>query len=329
MLTEITADYGLRYNRAALFFLEFDQWCLIGRMAIGHVQREEALDDWMQDQELGRDKFDRYLALLDENALPRTPLEMRMRGLRLPLGDPKTDLFAQVIMGETWVLVDSADLDRLPTVFRSVFAPTTQLLIVPVRLQDRVIGLLVADNKFSGKPITPTDVDILLTYLETELVAINERTLYYPFAEPVAPPPAEEPPFEHSDLIRIIGIGEEYERRLFNAGVFSQAELLAAAETPQGRLETAENAEISYSLILTWANHIDLCRVPGIDEEMAYLLELAGVDTVPELAQRNPNNLHQTLLEMITSQSRDFQPSIEEIQEWITAARSLPRVLQY
>jgi len=37
-------------------------------------------------------------------------------------------------------------------------------------------------------------------------------------------------------------------------------------------------------------NHADLCRIDGVGSEYADLLEAAGVDTVPELAQRNAAN---------------------------------------
>ena len=42
---------------------------------------------------------------------------------------------------------------------------------------------------------------------------------------------------------------------------------------------------------MKWTNRADLARVKGIGEEYADLLEVAGVDTVPELAQRNAANL--------------------------------------
>lgn len=341
MLTEITATYGLRYNRAALFFREPDQWCLIGRMAIGHVNEQAALKDWEQDRINERDNFDRYLALLDDHILPRTPLEVQIRNLRLPLSEARDDPFSQVILEGNAILVEVKQLDRLPKIFLSIFAPTSEMFIIPIKPGKRVIGLLVVDNKFTGEPLTETDLEVLTTYVETELIAIDERVIYQARKEtedsstPTRKPPIDALPEEpvdqiqHSDLIRIIGIGDAYEQRLFSAGIYSQAELLEAAATRQGRIETAEAANISYSLILTWANHIDLCRIPGIDEEMAYLLELTGVDTVPELAQRNPNNLHVSLTEVIVSQNKKMRPSVEEIAEWIELAGGMPRVLEY
>jgi hypothetical protein len=52
---------------------------------------------------------------------------------------------------------------------------------------------------------------------------------------------------------------------------------------------------LSPKLILEWVNHADLMRVKGVGSEYADLLEAAGVDTVPELAQRNAASLAEKL----------------------------------
>ena len=57
----------------------------------------------------------------------------------------------------------------------------------------------------------------------------------------------------------------------------------------------AEKSGISEKLLLEWVNHADLCRLDGVAGEYADLLEAAGVDSVPELAQRNAANLSAAL----------------------------------
>lgn len=53
---------------------------------------------------------------------------------------------------------------------------------------------------------------------------------------------------------------------------------------------------IEPSKLLEWVNHADLFRIRGIGSEYADLLEAAGVDTVPELRQRNAKALYETLV---------------------------------
>ena len=95
-----------------------------------------------------------------------------------------------------------------------------------------------------------------------------------------------------ANLLEIEGIGEVYRKKLKETGISTTDKLLEQGATPQGRKEIAAKADISPKLVLEWVNHADLFRINGVAEEYADLLEEAGVDTVVELAQRNPNNLH-------------------------------------
>jgi predicted flap endonuclease-1-like 5' DNA nuclease len=50
--------------------------------------------------------------------------------------------------------------------------------------------------------------------------------------------------------------------------------------------------------VLNGVNRADLARIKGVSTQYADLLEGAGVDTLPELTQRNDENLHTTMVEM-------------------------------
>src|SRR5690242_5303761 len=97
------------------------------------------------------------------------------------------------------------------------------------------------------------------------------------------------------DLVDIEGIGSTYAATLEGHGLTTAAHLLEEGATPAGRAALAEKPGISPKLLLEWVNHADLCRINGVGSEYADLLEEAGVDTVPELAQRNSANLHSAL----------------------------------
>jgi len=67
-----------------------------------------------------------------------------------------------------------------------------------------------------------------------------------------------------------------------------------------------------------------------VDADYAELLVKAGVDSVMELAQRNPVNLHDKITEV--NQEKNVArttPNLEEVQAWIERAKVLPRVIQY
>ncbi len=131
-------------------------------------------------------------------------------------------------------------------------------------------------------------------------------------------------------IAEIEGIGEVYAAKLKEVGVRSVEGLLKVCATKKGRMELAEKAGVSEKLILTWANHADLFRVKGIGPQYSELLEAAGVDTVPELARRNPSNLAKTLAEVNESKKLTRRvPSEVEVTKWIEQAKKLPRVLHY
>lgn len=133
-----------------------------------------------------------------------------------------------------------------------------------------------------------------------------------------------------SKLSMIEGIGETYEAKLETAGVKSVEGLLDTCATKKGRSELAEKTGISEKLVLKWANHADLARIKGIGGEYAELLEAAGVDTVPELATRKAENLFKKMQETNEAKSLVRKlPTQAQVDEWITQAAALPRVLQY
>lgn len=128
----------------------------------------------------------------------------------------------------------------------------------------------------------------------------------------------------------IEGIGPVYEGKLAQVGIDTVEGLLERGASTKGRKALVEATGISAKLILKWVNRADLARVKGVGEEYADLLELAGVDTVPELAQRNPENLHQKMLEI--NEARKVvrrPPSLAAVQSWVANAKELDRVITY
>ena len=131
-------------------------------------------------------------------------------------------------------------------------------------------------------------------------------------------------------LLDIEGIGEAYAKKLQGAGITSVEDFLNQGRSPAGRKAIAEKTEISDRLLLEWLNHCDLFRIKGVGEEYADLLEAAGVDTIPELAQRNAANLYAKLVEIQALKKLVRKMPVEsQVSEWIEQAKLLPRVITY
>ncbi|HHF7346517.1 TPA: DUF4332 domain-containing protein [Legionella feeleii] len=131
-------------------------------------------------------------------------------------------------------------------------------------------------------------------------------------------------------LIEIEGIGEHYAALLQTTGIENQTQLLDVCGDRNGRQTIAEKTGISPKLILKWTNQADLARIKGISEEYSELLERSGVDSVLELAQRRPDNLHQAL--QATNEHSNLVrqlPSLSQVESWIIQAKKLPQAVYH
>ena len=133
-----------------------------------------------------------------------------------------------------------------------------------------------------------------------------------------------------TSVIKIEGIGEAYAVKLKNAGVQTVEALLKAGATEKGRKELAKKGAIKEELILEWVNRADLFRIKGVGEEYSDLLEAAGVDTVPELAQRSPASLLQKL-QAANEHKKIVRrlPVLAQVESWVAQAKKLPRLISY
>ena len=128
----------------------------------------------------------------------------------------------------------------------------------------------------------------------------------------------------------IEGIGPVLGEKLRAAGINTVDKLLEKAATKKQRQSLAEETGISEKQILKFTNMADLFRLNGVGQEYAELLEVAGVDTVPELAQRNAANLTAKMEEVNEAKNLTRKtPSATEVEKWIAQAKELQRVIEY
>jgi predicted flap endonuclease-1-like 5' DNA nuclease len=148
--------------------------------------------------------------------------------------------------------------------------------------------------------------------------------------EPAAPQAAAAHHRPKVDIETIEGIGPTYAVKLKEIGILTVADILEAGATRKGREDLVEKTGVSSKLILKWVNMADLMRISGVGEEYSELLEAAGVDTVKELKMRNPDNLHQAMLQ--ANEQRKMvrrTPHLSEVRDWVEQAKLLEAVITY
>ncbi len=128
----------------------------------------------------------------------------------------------------------------------------------------------------------------------------------------------------------IEGIGPKYAKILNKAGIKSVAGMLKACCDKKGRNAKAKETGLDAKQLLKWANMADLYRVKGVGSEYSELLEAAGVDTVKELRNRKPENLHAKMVEVNTKKKLVRQlASAKMVTKWVANAKTLDPVITH
>ena len=131
-------------------------------------------------------------------------------------------------------------------------------------------------------------------------------------------------------IIDIEGVGDVYAEKLIAAGIKDTDAILEQCCKPAGRKALEDETGISGKLILKWANHADLMRINGVGPQFSELLEASGVDTVKELRNRVPENLHKKLEEVNEAKNLvNRVPALVEVEKMIAQAKELPPKMEY
>ena len=118
------------------------------------------------------------------------------------------------------------------------------------------------------------------------------------------------------------GIGAAHASRLAAANIHTDADLLAAGATRDGRADLVARTGIREPTLRTWVNHIDLALLEGVGPTYASLLEAAGVDCCAELARRDAEHLAATMSDLVAARATmRHAPDRAEIARWIDLAR--------
>lgn len=126
------------------------------------------------------------------------------------------------------------------------------------------------------------------------------------------------------------GASDEIVAKLAERGIADNEQLVQAAATPAQRKELAAFCGCESGDLLYLANRADLARIRGIGGVYSDLLEIAGVDTVKELATRRADNL---FARMVETNERDKlttkPPTLGMVQDWVGQAKRLKSGLTY
>jgi predicted flap endonuclease-1-like 5' DNA nuclease len=126
------------------------------------------------------------------------------------------------------------------------------------------------------------------------------------------------------------GMDNELAAKLKVKDIRDSDKYLEATSTAKQRRALAKELEVEEKRILALANRADLARLKGVAGIYSDLLEQAGVDTLKELATRDPEKLHAKIVQVNDEKKLAGRlPTLLDVAEWIEAAEAIPKVLTY
>jgi PAS domain S-box-containing protein len=177
ILVGVTAEQGLRFNRAFLLLVDEDTSSLRGEVAIGPPNPEEAARIW---GELGRLNLDLRGILgrfrggaREENA----EVNEIVRRIEVPL-DRWDHVLIRALHERRGLRVGPGEPDGEVPPDLAAALGVDSLAVAPLLAREKAVGVLAADNAITHQAITDEDIDLLRQFAHHAGTAIENSRLY-------------------------------------------------------------------------------------------------------------------------------------------------------
>jgi signal transduction histidine kinase/putative methionine-R-sulfoxide reductase with GAF domain len=175
ILTCVTAGFAIGFNRAFLFLANRDGSELHGIMGVGPTSQEDAYTIW---SELSRKAltFDEYLADANRGVIVRGGLQNLVENIVIRLPDTTNILTATSRNGTVIHVTNAREHPLMDETMRKLII-SDEFVAVPLIVKNTVIGVLLADNAFSGTPITGDSIEVLTMFTSQAAIAIENAQI--------------------------------------------------------------------------------------------------------------------------------------------------------
>ena len=177
ILVGITADEGLRFNRAFLAIFDDEGEILQGKLAIGSECREEAGRIWNELREKNLN-FLEIVQNIKENCLNGdTNITRMIKNLQVPVTDSE-HILIRAAMEKRSILVENGRAD-VP-VDRHLIEQLNEdtFVVVPLFSPTKSLGVIIADHFVTRRPITKNHIRSLEIFSNQASLAIDHSRLY-------------------------------------------------------------------------------------------------------------------------------------------------------
>lgn len=176
VLTCVTAGQGLGFNRAMLFLVDYDRHVMEGRLGVGPANAEEAGRIWSQIAEDAVSLED-LLARVEHGPHDMSAMDRLAMAVSVSLDDADHILVQCASARKPVVVENAGDDPRVREDFRSL-VNSNRFVLVPLIAQNRSVGVVLADNLYSGEPIDQENVELLCMFANQAAIAIENAESY-------------------------------------------------------------------------------------------------------------------------------------------------------
>ncbi|MDP2911207.1 MAG: sensor domain-containing diguanylate cyclase [Candidatus Omnitrophota bacterium] len=177
ILTAATSHTGLSFNRAMLFLVNEKENRLEGKMGIGPDSAEDASTIWayIEKNKIGLEELIGIETQFDH--LKKSRLNQTVKSIKIPIKEDSGIIALTALDGMPFTINTPEAKQKMNNEF-SKLLDLDEFVTVPLKAKDKVIGVLLADNRFNRKSITSDAVRILTMFANQAGLAIENSRLY-------------------------------------------------------------------------------------------------------------------------------------------------------
>jgi diguanylate cyclase (GGDEF)-like protein len=177
ILTAATSHTGLSFNRAMLFLVNEKENRLEGKMGIGPDSAEDASKIWtyIEKNKVGLEQLIDIETQLEH--LKKSKLNQTIKSIKIPIVEESGIVALTALEGMPFIINTPEAKQKMNNEF-SRLLDLDEFVTVPLKAKDKVIGVLLADNRFDRNPITNDDARMLTMFANQAGLAIENSRLY-------------------------------------------------------------------------------------------------------------------------------------------------------
>jgi len=177
ILTAATSHTGLSFNRSMLFLVNEKENRLEGKMGIGPDSAEDASKIWahIEKNKIGLEELIGAETQFDH--LKKSKLNQAIKSMKIPIREDSGVIALTVMEGMPFIINTPEAKQKARNEF-SMIMDLDEFVTVPLKAKNKVIGVLLADNRFNKKPITTDAVRVLTMFANQAGLAIENSRLY-------------------------------------------------------------------------------------------------------------------------------------------------------